>query len=41
VSSPPAEAIVDGDRRTTFADWWQQSAITAGGLAAAGVRRGG
>jgi acyl-CoA synthetase (AMP-forming)/AMP-acid ligase II len=35
--SPGAEAVVDGGRRLTFAGWWQQSAITAGGLAAVGV----
>jgi acyl-CoA synthetase (AMP-forming)/AMP-acid ligase II len=38
--SPAAEAIVDADCRMTFADWWEQSAQAAGGLAAAGVGRG-
>jgi acyl-CoA synthetase (AMP-forming)/AMP-acid ligase II len=38
--SPDAEAIVDGDRRMTFASWWRQSARAAGGMAAAGVRQG-
>jgi acyl-CoA synthetase (AMP-forming)/AMP-acid ligase II len=38
--SPDAEAVVDGERRLTFADWWQQSASAAGGLAASGVGTG-
>jgi acyl-CoA synthetase (AMP-forming)/AMP-acid ligase II len=38
--APDAEAFVDGERRLTFADWWQRSAVTAGGLAASGVRTG-
>jgi len=38
--SPHAEAVVDGERRLTFADWWSQSAAAAGGLAALGVGAG-
>jgi acyl-CoA synthetase (AMP-forming)/AMP-acid ligase II len=38
--SPDAEALVDGERRLSFADWWQQSGVTAGGLRAAGVGSG-
>lgn len=38
--SPDAEALVDGERRLTFADWWRESATAAGGLAEYGVARG-
>jgi acyl-CoA synthetase (AMP-forming)/AMP-acid ligase II len=39
--SPQAEAIVDGDRRLTFAGWWHRAAAAAGDLTAAGARPGG
>jgi acyl-CoA synthetase (AMP-forming)/AMP-acid ligase II len=38
--SPDAEAVVDGDRRLSFAGWWQRSAVAAGGMAALGVGTG-
>jgi acyl-CoA synthetase (AMP-forming)/AMP-acid ligase II len=38
--SPNAEVVVEGDSRLTFAGWWQQSAIAASGLVAAGVGTG-
>ncbi len=36
--APDAEAIVDGDRRQTYADWYDTICRTAGGLVARGVR---
>jgi acyl-CoA synthetase (AMP-forming)/AMP-acid ligase II len=38
--SPDAEMLVDGERRLSFADWWQQSGVVAGGMAAVGVGSG-
>jgi acyl-CoA synthetase (AMP-forming)/AMP-acid ligase II len=38
--SPDAEAVVDGDHRLTFGEWWRQSATAAGSLAAIGVGTG-
>ena len=36
--APDAEAIVDGDRRQTYADWYDTICRTAGGLVARGIR---
>jgi acyl-CoA synthetase (AMP-forming)/AMP-acid ligase II len=38
--TPDAEAVVDGERRLTYAGWWHQSALVAGGLLAAGIGTG-
>jgi acyl-CoA synthetase (AMP-forming)/AMP-acid ligase II len=35
--SPDAEMLVDGELRLSFADWWHQSGVVAGGLAIFGV----
>jgi acyl-CoA synthetase (AMP-forming)/AMP-acid ligase II len=38
--APDTEMLVDGHHRLSFADWWQQSGVVAGGLAAFGVSAG-
>src|SRR5262245_60948771 len=40
VRQPRAEAIVDGERRRTFAAWYDEIRCVAGGLAQMGLRAG-
>src|SRR5262249_23563649 len=39
--SPDSTAITDGERRLSYASWYEEIARLAGGLTAVGLRRGG
>ncbi|GAA3979146.1 FadD3 family acyl-CoA ligase [Actinomadura viridis] len=38
--APDAEAVIDGDLRLTFGEWWRRSGLAAAALDALGVRAG-